>query len=419
MLNRAVASAGIALAISLAGAMGFAQGLLRGPGVVQLSGSTYHTATCPGPVGHGMMRCFAHIVTDRAGNPLVNRFVPNRFERLAKAAVVPAGYGPMSLISAYHPAVLGSYPAGVGSPSTVVALVDAYGYPNAEADLAVYRSTFGLPPCTTANGCFGKYNQNGLPGAYPPVNLGWEQETALDLDMASAMCPHCKIILVEANGSSTDQLGAAENTAVALGANVISNSWGGDETGAGTANHYFQHPGVAITASTGDEGFAIGPQFPATSPNVTAVGGTSLLRAPSAARGWTESAWIDGGSGCSVVFAKPAWQASIPLCAMRMEADISAVANPDTGVAVYGPVNANKSSWTIVGGTSAAAPLVAGLYGAHGPPYVLGSPYRHTDDFNDVQTGHNGTCARILFCTAGVGYDGPTGIGTPKGVAPF
>jgi len=326
-------------------------------------------------------------------------------------AVVPQGYGPADLRSAY--AV-----TSTGSSTTIMAIVDAYGYTNAESDLGVYRSTYGLPACTSANGCFAKYNERGQKANYPAQNTGWQQETALDLDMASAMCPNCTIILVEASSASYNDLAAAENTAVSLGARVISNSYGGGESGSQSFESAYDHAGVAITVSTGDSGYGAGPQFPATAPHVTAVGGTSLSRASNTARGWTETAWSDGGSGCSKVYAKPSWQ-SDTLCTMRMEADVSAVADPNTGVAVYGPENSRTSAWMVFGGTSVAAPLVGSLYANNGPPVTFGSPYANTSALNDVTSGSNGRCGGTYFCTAGAGYDGPTGLGTPKGVTAF
>src|SRR5262249_50779801 len=148
--------------------------------------------------------------------------------------------------------------AGVG---VTVAVVDAFDYPNAESDLAVYRSTFGLPPCTTANGCFKKVNQNGVQGSYPRADSGWATEEALDVDMVSAICPNCKIILVETNSAQLSDLGAGVNTAAALGANAISNSYGGGESSADANDTDYNHPGIAVTASSGDSGFGV--QFPA------------------------------------------------------------------------------------------------------------------------------------------------------------
>jgi len=157
----------------------------------------------------------------------------------------------------------------------VIAIVDAYGYAGAEADLAVYRAQYGLPPCTTANGCFIKRDQRGGT-AYPRANTGWAQEQALDLDMASAMCPNCKILLVQADTPSFGNLAAAVNFAATYpGVKAISNSYGGGEAGSSAYNSAYSHPGIAITASTGDSGF--GASFPATSPTVIAVGGTRLV----------------------------------------------------------------------------------------------------------------------------------------------
>jgi len=239
------------------------------------------------------------------------------------------------------------------------------------------------------------------------------------------MCPHCKLILVESNSSSTTSLAAAVKTAVAKGAHAVSNSYGAPECGATCDdNATYNHPGVAITASTGDSGYLDhldpaphGAESPASSQYVTAVGGTSLHKAANA-RGWAETAWIDGGSGCSKFYPKPTWQHD-PLCTMRMEADISAVADPATGVAVYAPDTLAKSSWQVYGGTSVSAPLVAGIYGAKGGTVVRGSLYDAGVHLNDVTSGHNGACGGTYFCTAVAGYDGPTGRGTPKGTLGF
>jgi subtilase family serine protease len=350
----------------------------------------------------GNARCHAHLVSDSRGNPIAQAATPN---------LTPSGLHPSDLLSAY------GIPANSGSATTVVAIVDAYGYNNAEADLAVYRSTYGLPACTTANGCFKKVNQNGVQGSYPRQNTGWAQETALDLDMVSAMCPYCKIVLVEASSASFGNLAAAENTAASLGAHVISNSYGGGENGSQNYEGSYNHPGVAITVSTGDSGYGV--QFPASSPHVTAVGGTHLVKSATA-RGWSETAWSGGGSGCSTLYAKPAWQLDVG-CNKRMEADVSAVADPNTGVSVYGPANGNSSAWLVFGGTSVAAPLVGGIYGVNGGSVNSGSnPYAKTTALNDVTSGSNGSnCPNAYYCNAGVGYDGPTGLGTPIGASAF
>jgi subtilase family serine protease len=302
---------------------------------------------------------------------------------------------------------------GVGSASITVAVVDAYGYNNAESDLAVYRSQYGLPACTTANGCFKKVNQNGQQGNYPLQNTGWAQETALDLDMVSAMCPNCKILLVEATSASFGNLSAAENRAAAMGAHAISNSYGGGESGSQSYESAYNHPGIAITVSSGDDGYGV--EFPASSPHVTAVGGTSLTLNG----GRVETAWSGAGSGCSAVYAKPSWQHD-PLCTKRMVADVSAVADPATGVAVYAPSTRNRSAWLVFGGTSVSAPIIAGIYGVNGGAVNYGAdPYAHTGSLNDITQGSNGSCGGTYFCTSGAGYDGPTGLGTPNGSTGF
>jgi subtilase family serine protease len=354
-----------------------------------------HAAVCPGPAAAGTARCHAHVVTDDRGQPL--------------ASSGPAGYNPADLRAAYNV-------TATGSSSTIIAIVDAYGYPNAESDLAVYRAQFGLPPCTTANGCFKKVNQNGVQGSYPRTDTGWGQESALDLDMASAMCPNCKLILVEASSSSFQNLATAVSTAASFGAHVISNSYGGGESGSAAYEPYYNHAGVAVTVSSGDNGYGV--EFPASSPHVTATGGTSLSRS-SNSRGWSESAWSGAGSGCSTLYAKPSWQTG-GSCTMRTVADVSAVADPNTGVSVYGPASRSSSAWMVFGGTSVAAPLIGGIYGANGGAVSYGSnPYASPSAINDVTSGSNGSCGGSYLCTAGAGYDGPTGLGTPNGITGF
>src|SRR3954469_13780286 len=312
---------------------------------VEHSGNVYHKVACARGNPNGTARCHAHVVTDAAGNEINGQVQPN---------VTPSGYGPNDLKSAYNITTNGT---------TTIAIVDAYGYPNAEADLAVYRAQYGLPACTTANGCFKKVNQNGVQGSYPATDTGWSQEQALDIDMASAMCPGCKIVLVQATTASFANLAQAVRTAAGIaGVTAISNSYGGSETSSATYEPSYNQPGKAVTVSSGDSGYGV--EFPATSPHVIAVGGTHLVRAANA-RGWAETAWSSGGSGCSAVYAKPAFQTDA-LCTKRMEADVSAVGDPNTGVAVYGPTTRRASGWLVFGGTSVSAPLIAGIYGVTG-----------------------------------------------------
>lgn len=370
---------------------------------VQRSGNVYHMAVCSQAVQVGFARCFAHVVTDARGNI-------REFGTGVTRNAVPSGYGPGDLHSAYK-----VNPSGAPGSGPTVAIVDAYGYTTAEADLGVYRQQFGLGACTTANGCFRKVDQNGGTN-YPRMNTGWAQETALDLDMVSAMCPECKIVLVEASSNSLANLAAAENEAAKLGAHAISNSYGGGESGTTSINASYNHPGIAITASSGDSGYGV--QFPASSQYVTAVGGTSLSHA-SNSRGWNETVWTGAGSGCSTLYPKPSWQHDA-LCTTRMEADVAAVADPNTGVAVYGPSSTKRSAWMVFGGTSVAAPLIAGVYGSNGGTVNYGSnPYSALSSLFDVTSGSNGSCGGTYFCTGGTGYDGPTGLGTPNGATAF
>ena len=352
---------------------------------------------CPAPT-RGYARCHSILVT-----PSVT---PNGSS--------PAGYNPADLQSAYN---LPSSTAGSGQ---TVGIVDAYDDPNAEPDLGVYRSQFGLPPCTTANGCFKKVNQSGGT-RYPKANGGWAQEISLDLDMVSAVCPNCHILLVEASTNSLTNLGTAVNEAAKLGATEISNSYGGGESSSDTSYDmtYFNHPGIAITVSSGDSGYGV--QYPAASQYVTAVGGTTLNRA-SNARGWSETAWSGAGSGCSAYDPKPSWQTDTG-CSNRTVADVSAVANPNTGVSVYDSyAYQGQSGWLVFGGTSVASPIIASVYALAGNAATVnyGSyPYSHTSSLNDVTSGSNGSCGGSYLCTAGPGYDGPTGNGTPNGSGGF
>ena len=355
----------------------------------------------------GHVRCFAEVRTDVAGGRGVRA-----------ATALPSGYGPADLRSAYN------LPSTGGANQTV-AIVDAGDDATAEADLAVYRQTYGLSACTTANGCFRKVNENGAASPLP-TDQGWGNEIALDLDMVSAACPDCKILLVESASSDYADMAVAENTAAALGATEISNSYGGEEYSVPLSYaSAYSHPGVAITVSSGDFGYGI-PNFPAVLTSVIAVGGTSLSRAANA-RGWTETAWnSEGGaaaSGCSAWVDKPAWQQDAN-CSGRMVADVSADSDPDTGPAVYGTSD-GMTGWTVSGGTSAASPYLAGVIGLAGNPAQYPDAsyfYSHTAGLNDVVGGNNVTyqdCGGDYQCTALPGYDGPTGLGTPNGLSAF
>jgi alpha-tubulin suppressor-like RCC1 family protein len=337
------------------------------------------------------------------------------------------GFSPADLRSAYK------LPPEGGEGMTV-AITIAYDDPKAEADLAIYRETYGLPKCTKESGCFAKVNQKGEEANYPEPNSGWALETSLDLDMVSAACPKCHILLIEANTNEIGDLGVAVEKAAAMGADAISDSWGIANFPYGSSyNHYFKHPGIPVLFASGDYGYAFyeggfghGAIYPSASPDVIAVGGTALHKDENS-RGWTESAWSGAGSGCSEYEEKPAWQMD-EICPKRTAADVSAVADPETPVSVYDSFEA--SGWWDVGGTSASTPLLAGIE-AISSKYARSLPggdlfYADTGELFDVTSGNNSwaeVCAapaenpfgRDYLCNAKVGYDGPTGNGTPNG----
>jgi len=321
-----------------------------------------------------------------------------------------------------------------------VAIVDAYDDPNAQADLNVYRSTYGLPACET--GCFSKVNQTGGT-TYPEANASWGVEISLDLDMVSAACPNCHILLVEATTNSLANLGIAENEAATLGATEISNSYDANEAEVGKPqleedSKYYKHPGIPITVASGDDSYDntnpcvskeskcinVAPNFPAGLSTVVSVGGTNLYPEGETGRGWRESVWFYSGSGCTLYVAKPSWQTDKG-CADRTDNDVAAEASSTTPVSVYDTYSAIVPGWQLVGGTSAATPLMAGAIalessglrseGAEGI-------YKHLSNWFDVTEGYdypapNEKCPSEYLCKAEVGYDGPSGVGTPNGGA--
>jgi subtilase family serine protease len=373
--------------------------LLSGP-----ASAASQAPVCPGPAAAGSARCHAHVVTNANGAP--------------KAVSAPQGYGPAQFRGAY------GLPATASTAQTI-AIVDAYDDPNIAGDLNAYSSQFGLPLCNTANPCFRKVNQSGNAGPYPQANSGWALEIALDVEVAHAVCPNCKILLVEASSNSLSNLAAAVNTAAKLGATEISNSYGGSEYSSEVSDSAYNHPGIAVTVASGDNGYgSFG--FPAASPNVIAVGGTTLTLGAGNTYG-NESVWGGAGSGCSLYVTAPAWQSFLSACGgKRGTADVAADASPSTGAAVYDSVRyQGRSGWFQVGGTSLSSPLVAAVYAlAGGLPEKTSAAsglYGHLGDsttLHDVTSGSNGTCSAIM-CKGAVGYDGPTGVGTPKGIGAF
>jgi subtilase family serine protease len=338
----------------------------------------------------------------------------------------PVGYGPAQIQSAYKL-------TGKKAGGRIVAVVDAYDDPKAESDLAGYRAAYGLPPCTTANGCFKKLNQDGAPSPLPARDYGWAEEISLDLDAVSAACPDCHILLVEANSPDQAPLMAAIDSAVRNGAVAVSNSYGGAEDKTIlAADKHLNRSGIAIVAASGDEGYAV--EWPASSRYVTAVSGTTL-KAAANARGWSETAWAGAGSGCSRYEAKPSWQHDRS-CPRRTVSDVSAVANPATGLGVYDSYNScllavlcdalirsgaaqGLNGWAKIGGTSLSTPIVAAIYALAGNKQKAAYAYSRRSFLTDVKSGANGSCNSSYLCTAKTGYDGPSGLGTPLGLGAF
>lgn len=299
------------------------------------------------------------------------------------------------IVPGLHPSDIAARYAIPNAAGGTVAIVDAYDDPAAESDLAVYRTMFGLPACTSANGCFRKVDQRGG-ASYPAVNNGWAEEIALDLDMVSAVCPNCSILLVEANSASIDDLGAGVDTAAALGANAISNSYYASEwSGELDEDVHYRHAGIPIVASAGDAPSAF---YPATSPSVVSVGGTTLTKSGAA---FAESAWAYGGRGCSAYEPRPQWQNGVTTCKTRAAVDVAAVADPNTGVAMFDSL---AGGWLVAGGTSIGSPIVAAAYALAGNGAPVSAAYAHPAAFYALASG---------------GFNAVTGLGSPDGIGGF
>ncbi len=362
-----------------------------------------------------------------------------------------------------------------------IGIIDAFDDATIETDLTHFSNQFGLPLCTAEAGCLRKVNQEGSAAPLPPskgaAERSWAEEIATDVELAHAVCPSCHILLVEANSTSYANLSAAETTAVKLGASEISNSWGGQEPSSDASA--FNHPGIVITASAGDNGYRNWLEepdnqftsYPASSPHVVAVGGTRLEYQKTSKAWLSETVWNDGGEseggfkegygasggGCSDVFNAPPWQqnlsnwSSVGCAGKRAVADVAAVGDPYTGVAIYNSTLTleGNTGWETIGGTSVASPIIASVFalagGAHGVAYPARTLYENElaapAALHDVVSGSNGECLRPFneatattgcepvepeascssqaICVAGSGYDGPTGVGTPNGIAAF
>jgi hypothetical protein len=392
---------------------------------------------------HGVMKACASATVKLACMAEIATTAPNSSKALT--TTTPVGYGATQLEQAYNL---------TGGQAGTIAIIDAGAYPNLESDLATYRAQYGLPACTTASGCLTIGDMNDGPPLQPSSDF-FDQyieeevavETALDVDMASASCPGCKIIELQLPdedalaGATADQqttdFGTAVNTAAKLGANAVSMSYqypsdAFEETG--TPGLDLFHPGMAVLASSGDSGYE-GNQhngWPNNLPWVTSVGGTSLYQSADG-KSFSQVAWAEAGSGCETdmppAIGQPA-SVSAYCGGHRAASDISAVADLNTGVAVYdtySPFSGQPYTWIIVGGTSVSSPFVAGIYARAGNlSQVIGPNTLYMDkasDFTDVTIGANappnGGVGPAQLFTAGKGWDGPTGLGTPKGLTGF
>jgi hypothetical protein len=404
------------------GAFAVSSGTSQTKGLLQAApDSKSHKPVC-GPPAPQFAKCHADVVVNAGGTPNIT------------SSPDPLSYGPTELHMAYQlpctprgsVQVTCAAPASYG-PQTI-AIVDAYGSPTAEIDLNAYSTQYGIPACTTANGCFKVVDENGGSGLPTTANANWGFETSLDVQVAHALCQTCKILLVETNSAGFSDLGTGVKTAAGLGATAISNSYGGSESSLDTTfDAYYNQPGVAVVASSGDSGYGV--LYPASSPYVVSVGGTTLQTFTDGTY-FTESAWSGAGSGCSSVETAPTMQQQQPWYSQtgcgtkRAVADISADANPSTGAAVYDSTPLyGTTGWYTVGGTSLSAPIVASEFAlAGGVPAgtsALAMIYGNvsSSNFHDVTSGSNGTCVSTIMCTGLPKYDGPTGFGSLNGLA--
>lgn len=340
--------------------------------------------------------------------PLPDQAVP-------QAVTKTGGYSPADLASLYR------IPAGLTSAATI-GIIDVGSDPNTAKQLNYYRSYFGLPACTSANGCFREVAQDGS-GRLPGVASGWVTEIAMDVQAVSAICPTCHILLVDAATASAGDLGAAAATAVRLGAKYVSMSYGSVDGSQNTTLNlkYYNSPGVTYVAASGDSGYAGGTIFPSSATNVIAAGGTSAKLVDGH---WQQTTWSGAGSGCSsagllgtVTGLVQSLLSGSSCPDGRAVSDVSALADANTGILFY-----QGGDWYNGGGTSLAAPIITALYALAGnhtePLAIYHNVSSRPTSFVDITTGTNGSCgSRPRLCTAAAGWDGPTGVGTPAGLS--
>jgi hypothetical protein len=434
---------GLALAGTGVTAVAAAQPIVPVPAAVQPACAAAH---------RGVAACQIAVGAARPAGGAV-RAVSGAASPAQAAGSTPVGYTPAQLQAAY---ALSSQNYGKG---TTVAVVAPYDDPDVAGDLAAYRSQFDEPACpqtlsVTAPQCLTELNESGSlitpgSGTAPAANASWALTTSSQLDAISAVCPNCDLLLVEVDSAAMTDVGTGVNIAADAGAQVITIGVAQPETPDELTwdADYLDHPGIEITAAAGNEaagesGYLTGGvDYPAASQYVTAVGGTSLTpagtgtctTATAGSRGWCETVWNDADgvtvSGCSLYEPEPAWQkAGTPAgdtgCgSLRSVADMSADADPATGIAVYDSYEEGDWQAAPVGGTALAAAIVAGAYALAGTPAgdvdPAMYPYQNAGGFTDITSGSNGTCSPAYLCTAGAGYDGPTGLGSPYGVSGF
>ncbi|HET9850290.1 MAG TPA: dockerin type I domain-containing protein [Candidatus Saccharimonadales bacterium] len=371
-------------------------------------------AVCP-EVGPGLPHCLSDVVVNSA----------NQVQKGATPATV-GGYGPAEIHTAYNlPCTPGggiqticSQPASFGPETIVIVDYGSYGGSGTiESNLAAFDQYYGLPDCTVANGCLSIVNQDDQTSPLPAASdTNWALEMNLDVQAVHMTCQTCKIVLMEG-----DDLGYAINTAAGMGVTAVTNSWGisGSMT---SEDAYVEHPGVAILAATGDSGSneAAG-NWPADNPYVVAVAGTSL-QINSDDTWASEQVWSGSGGGCAGYYRPPSWQTSLSnwntagCGTSRAVGDVSADADPSTGMAVY------NGGWEQVGGTSLASPLVAAIWALAGGvpsntygPQALYANYG-SSLWHDITSGNDCTASVTTHCTAEAGFDTPSGLGSPNGI---